>query len=261
MTSGRLFSQLVNIMRRLRSPVGCPWDRAQTPATLTQFIVEECYEVVEAIERGSAEELREELGDLLLQVVFQAQIAEEKELFDIGGVLEGIVDKLRRRHPHVFGKSKADTPAEVLELWHGLKMEEKQADAQKVPLALPALARAQAVQADASAIGFDWPDASGPSAKVVAELEEVKEATASGKKDRVQEEAGDLLFSAVNLCRLLEIDAETALRLTVNKFEERLKRMEKAAAESGRKLAGMTLPEMDELWEQSKAPENFPRPS
>jgi len=252
MTSGRLFVKLVNLMQRLRSPEGCPWDRAQTPSSLSKFIIEECYEAVEAVENGSAEQLREELGDLLLQVVFQAQLAEEDGLFDISDVLQGIVQKLLRRHPHVFGKSKAESPAEVLEIWHGLKREEKKEEVRSVPAHLPALARAQAVQAVAATIGFDWADASGPQAKIASEAEELQAALKAGEQQKVQEEAGDLLFSVVNLCRMLGIEAETALRRSVRKFEDRMKWMEMAAEQDGKRLIGMTLEEMDDLWEKSK---------
>jgi len=252
MTPGRLFTRLVNIMQRLRSPGGCPWDRAQSPSSLTRFIIEECYEVVEGVERGSGEELREELGDLLLVVVFLAQMEKEIGRFDIVGVLEGIVEKLERRHPHVFGEGKAESAEEVLEVWRGLKQAEKDREVRAIPAWLPALARAQAVQAEASGIGFDWPDASGPEAKVMAEMKELRAAAEGGDRDAVQEEAGDLLFSAVNLCRLLGLDAETALRLTVNKFENRMKWMEAAATETGKTLANLSLEEMDELWEASK---------
>lgn len=261
MTPGRAFTRLVKVVRRLRGPDGCPWDREQTLFSLARFVIEECYEVVEAIEKGSAEDLREELGDVQLMVVLLAELAREQGAFDMSEVLEETVGKLRRRHPHVFGRAKAGSPDEVVELWEGLKAEEKETDLRAVPRSLPALARAQAVQGVASRVGFDWPDASGPRGKVAAELEELGEAVEQQDVGRIEEEAGDVLFSVVNLCRMLGVDAETALRGTVGKFEERMKQMERTAAKAGKTLPSLTLAEMDALWEESKGKEPAARQS
>ena len=236
-------SRLVAVMRRLRGPGGCEWDAAQTWATIAPYTIEEAYEVADAIERDDAEALRDELGDLTLQVVFHSAIAEDAGRFTLADVLAGISDKLERRHPHVFGD--APTPG-----WEALKAAERADDPDRSALAgvakaLPALKRAEKIGARAARVGFDWPDASGARAKIDEELAEL--AAAGTEHDRV-EELGDLLFAAVNLSRHLKIDPEAALRAATDKFEARFRAME---AEAGA-LGGKRLDELEALWSAAK---------
>lgn len=257
--SGEQFDALVRIMERLRADNGCPWDREQTRETLKPFLIEEAYEVVEAIDEGDPKHLMEELGDLLFQVVFHAQVAAERREFTIGQVLAATADKMVRRHPHVFGDSTASTTREVLEQWEELKREERNAVAaipasalDGVPRELPGLLRAQRLQDKASRTGFDWPEISGAMAKVEEELGELKEAIGSAVPEAVEEELGDVLFSLVNLARFLNLSAEDAIRKSITRFATRFQYMEEAVQGDGRRLKEMSIEEMNRLWEEAK---------
>lgn len=257
--SGEQFDALVQIMERLRADNGCPWDREQTRETLKPFLIEEAYEVVEAIDEGDPKHLMEELGDLLFQVVFHAQVAAERREFTIGQVLAATADKMVRRHPHVFGDSTASTTREVLEQWEELKREERNAVAaipasalDGVPRELPGLLRAQRLQDKASRTGFDWPEISGAMAKVEEELGELKEAIGSAVPEAVEEELGDVLFSLVNLARFLNLSAEDAIRKSITRFATRFQYMEEAVQGDGRRLKEMSIEEMNRLWEEAK---------
>ena len=237
--------RLVGIMARLRDPVsGCEWDSVQTFATIAPYTIEEAYEVADAIARDDMVDLRDELGDLALQVVFHARIAEEARLFDLSDVLNGIADKLERRHPHIFG----DAAAGGHHLWETIKAEERKAHADQsalagVALALPALERAAKLQKRAARTGFDWPDIEGPKAKIHEELDEI----ASAPPEMVEEEVGDLLFAVVNFARHLKVDPEEALRKANRKFEKRFRTIEQAPD-----FIGLTLDEMEALWVDAK---------
>lgn len=267
MTGGE-FERLVQIMARLRAPGGCPWDRAQSREDLKPYLVEETYEVLDAIEQKDPAMLREELGDLLLQVVFHAQIAAEEGAFTIEDVCREINEKLVRRHPHVFGDVKADTPDQVLVNWEAIKKEEKaeKGDGEEpsvlagVPKVLPALLKAYRLQQKAARVGFDWEERAQVEAKVREEWDELNEAVAEGDKEHVRDEMGDFLFALVNLSRFLELDPEDALQLANGKFMRRFKGIEAEARRRGRDIHGMSLAEMDELWELMKARERGDSP-
>lgn len=260
MTSPALapIAQLRSIVARLRAPGGCPWDREQTHASLRDGLLEEAYEVVDAINAADDANLREELGDLLLQSVFHAQIAEEEGRFNFDDVAQGISDKLIRRHPHVFGEDHCADSAEVLVRWDQIKAAEKGGAApgsvlDGVPRSLAALMRAQKVQKKAAKVGFDW-DAIGPVvAKVREELAEVEEAVAAGEAGAVEEELGDLLFSVVNLARKLKVDAEVALQRATGKFIGRFQALEALSRERALSMETLTLAELDALWDEVKA--------
>ncbi|MFZ5817506.1 MAG: nucleoside triphosphate pyrophosphohydrolase [Bacillota bacterium] len=244
---------LVEVMARLRAPGGCPWDREQTHQTLRKYMLEEAYEAVEAIDSGDPQLLCEELGDVLLQVVFHAQIAREAGTFDLHDIVEGITAKLVRRHPHVFGDVVAETADDVTRNWEAIKRAEKGGEAPesvlgKVSGALPALSRAHEVQKRAAKVGFDWEDIEGPVAKVREELAEVLAASPAEREGEI----GDLLFAVVNLARMLKVDPEIALSRTTAKFVRRFRHIERRTAEMGRKLEEMSLAEMDELWNEAK---------
>jgi len=249
--------RLVELMARLRAEGGCPWDREQTHESLKPYLLEECYEVLEAIDGGHPAKLREELGDLLLQVVFHARLAAEQGQFDLQEIARSIADKLEHRHPHVFGSVRVRDSDEVVDNWEALKRAEphnadRASALDGIPSALPALARATAMQKAAAKVGFDWPDAAGPAAKVEEELQELAAAREQADARRTAEEWGDLLFALVNLTRFARLDAEEALRVATRRFEERFRAMERLAAERGEELPAMTLAEMDVLWEAVK---------
>lgn len=244
---------LVEVMARLRAPDGCPWDREQTHASLRRYLLEEAYEAVEAIDDGDPEHLCEELGDVLLQVVFHAQIAREAGRFDMRDVVSGITEKLIRRHPHVFGGASAKTAEEVTRRWDAIKRAErggKEAGSllDGVSRSLPALSRACELQKRAARAGFDWDDAAGPAEKV---REELAEALSAPPEER-EAEVGDLLFAVVNLARKLGVDPEVALTGASAKFERRFRYVEERLAEKGLRPADVTLAEMDALWEEGK---------
>src|SRR5574341_1618455 len=258
--SGERFDGLVRIMERLRADGGCPWDREQTRESLKPFLIEEAYEVVEAIDEGDPGQLLEELGDLLFQVIFHAQVAAERGEFTIGQVLAATADKMVRRHPHVFSDGTASTAGEVLEQWEKLKREERDAVAavpgsalDGVPKELPALLRAQRLQDKASRAGFDWPDISGVIEKFREELDELKAAMHDAAEDQMELELGDLLFSMVNLARFLNLSAEDALRKSIARFNGRFRFMERTIEQEGRKLKEASAEEMNSLWEEAKA--------
>ncbi len=249
------FPRLLEIMRLLRAPGGCPWDAEQTHDSIRRNRLEEAYEVCEAIDLRDDVLLCEELGDVLLQVVFHARMAEEAGVFSIDDVIDGICQKLIIRHPHVFGDAQAHTAGEVLSRWEEIKQETKgqesqSAAMQSVARSLPALTRAEKVQKKAAKVGFDWPEVSGALDKLSEEQTELREALA-GRGDP-EEELGDLLFSAVNAARLSGIDPERALEKATEKFITRFTKVEQAAGELGKSLREMDLAEMDRLWEQVK---------
>ena len=254
--------ELRALVARLRAPGGCPWDREQTHASLRAGLIEEAYEVVGAIDTGNPANLREELGDLLLQVVFHAQIAAEDRRFTLDDVANAIVEKLVRRHPHVFGKAECADSAAVLGRWEEIKRAEKGESSASVIAgvdpALPALMRAQQIQKKAARIGFDWSEIGPVLEKVREELREIESAISGAGADaaesarRIEEETGDLLFAVVNLARKLKLDAEIALTLATKKFVGRFREMERIAAERGLDLRTMSLSGMDILWEEVK---------
>ncbi|GMR05052.1 MAG: nucleoside triphosphate pyrophosphohydrolase [Thermodesulfobacteriota bacterium] len=248
------FEALKRLMERLRADNGCPWDRAQTLGSLTPFIIEEAYEVVSAIDSGSTEDIREELGDLLFQVVFAARVAEEADEFDVEDVIKTLIEKMVRRHPHVFGDKKADTPEEVLVHWAEIKKGEHKGGGvlSGVPEAMPALLRAHKISKKAAKAGFDWKDIEGVLDKVTEELSEFSEAIRSKDPSKVEEELGDLLFTIVNAARFLEVSPEEALRKTIGKFMRRFHHIEKSLSERGAGLSTATTEEMEGLWEEAK---------
>jgi tetrapyrrole methylase family protein/MazG family protein len=261
------FARLAEIIARLRAPDGCPWDREQTHLTLRKHLIEESYEVIDAIEHEDSDHLREELGDLLMQPVLHAQIAAEENRFDIVDVLEEISDKLVRRHPHVFGDVTADDSATVLKNWDAIKQQEKASKSDLpeldnasilsgVPRALPSLALAMEISKKAARAGFEWPDVLAVMDKLREETDEVQSELESGAdKQRVSEELGDLLFTVVNVARWQKIDPELALRDTVARFTERFQQMEAVARAQNRVLDALSPAEWDELWNAAKAAE------
>lgn len=247
--------RLREIVARLRAPDGCPWDREQTHSSLRALLVEECHEVIDAIERSDDANLREELGDLLLHVVMHAQMAEERGAFDLEHVAAEICEKMIRRHPHVFGDSAASNSEEVLQQWDAIKRKEKGVDSgvlDGVAASLPALLRAQTLQKKAARVGFDWPDAEPVFAKLGEETAEIREAVSVNDPAAIESEIGDLLFSAVNLARKLGVDAETALAGANKRFSARFRRIEESLRAQGRRPEDAPLEELDRLWEQAK---------
>ena len=256
---GAAFERLCAIVARLRAPGGCPWDREQTLDSLKPCLVEECYELLDVMAGDNAPGHCEELGDVLLQVVFQALLREEKGEFTVADALNGVSDKLVRRHPHVFGDVVVKGADDVLRNWEQIKKgEKKDADGAPrsaiagVPAALPSLLRAQRVQAKAARVGFDWPDRDGPQAKIAEELAELEQAVKDGDDAKVEDEMGDVLFSLVNLCRFLKVDAETALRGAVDKFSRRFQTVERMTQEAGVDMRSCTLAELDRYWDEAK---------
>lgn len=258
--------RLLDIMARLRDPErGCPWDRAQSFATIAPYTIEEAYEVAEACERGDAASLKDELGDLLFQVVFHARMAEEAGLFAFNDVAAAIADKMRRRHPHVFGDAViADAAAQTV-AWEEHKAAERHAKAQAsgarpsaldgVGGALPALTRAEKLQRRAARVGFDWPEAAPVLDKIAEEIGELRQAMAQGKPEDIADELGDLLFAMVNLARHVETDPEQALRAACRKFERRFRRVEALLEAAGRSVDSASLDEMEAEWRRAKAEE------
>ncbi|MDA0335001.1 MAG: nucleoside triphosphate pyrophosphohydrolase [bacterium] len=260
-TTCSAFHELVRIMTRLRAADGCPWDREQDHNTLKPHLLEETYEVLDAIDAGDDDELRSELGDVLLQVVFHAQIASESGRFTADDVCRAITDKLIRRHPHVFADVAVADADDVLRNWEQIKREERSSDEGPAPSALdgiprpmPALLRAQRVQEKASRVGFDWEHVDGALAKVTEEIEELRqECDAGGTPERIHEEFGDLLFALVNVARFMKVAPEDALRGAVDKFDRRFRRVEQVLAARGTSLRAATLQEMDTVWNEIKA--------
>ena len=255
----RTFDELVALMTTLRGPQGCPWDRKQTLQTLKPFVIEESYEVVDAIDRDDRHDLKEELGDFLLQAVFIAELTREEGSFDINDAVTAIHDKLVRRHPHVFGEVEAHDAEQVLVNWEKLKNEERKAENKSVlagvPQSLPALLRASRLTEKAARVGFDWRRAEDVFAKLEEEIGEVREAIALGDQGNIHEEIGDLLFTVANIARKLNVNAEEALQSTNRKFMHRFESMERAVREKGQNLDQLSLEEMDALWDASKSSE------
>ncbi len=241
------FDRLLKVMEELRSK--CPWDRAQTHESLKRYLIEEAYELLDAIDSGDDQKLKEELGDLLLQVVFHAQIAKERSAFNMEQVIEGLIKKLIDRHPHVFG---CESPEEVLKNWEERKLKERESLLDGVPRSLPALMRSQKLQDRASLVGFDFQEPKQVIEKLMEELQELQEAMASGSKRELEHELGDLLTAVVELGRLLRLDAELCLQKANDRFERRFRYMERRAKELGKSLRDMSLEEMDVLWQEAK---------
>jgi tetrapyrrole methylase family protein/MazG family protein len=256
------FSRLVHIMKRLRGPGGCPWDAEQTHESLKRYLIEETYEVVEAIDSNDHTLLREELGDLLLQPVFHSTIAEEQGEFTIGDVIDSICDKLIRRHPHVFGNQEINTAAEQVENWEQIKKaekgEERKSALSGVPPHMPALMKAQKVSEKAARVGFDWEHIDQVMKKVREELGELEETMIEGNIIRMEEELGDLLFATVNLGRFLSLNPEQALNRTIDRFVRRFVFVEESIHSGGGNLRKASLEEMDNLWEEAKKREKNP---
>jgi MazG family protein len=263
---GVLFERLLDVMMRLRAPHGCPWDREQTRVSLKPYLIEEAYEVLEAIEAGRSAPLKEELGDLLFQVVFHARLAEELGEFTMGDLLEQLIGKMVRRHPHVFGDALVGTATEALAQWEAIKQREAVEKGQQrsildgVPRALPALLRAQRVQSKAARVNFDWPAASAAWSKVEEEMRETGEALAVGNVERIYEELGDVLFSLVNVARLAKLDAEEALHGAIEKFRRRFAEMEAELAARGTSVSAVTADELERAWESAKVAERGKQP-
>ncbi len=252
--------RLLEIMRRLRGPDGCPWDREQTIESLKSNLIEETYEVIDAMASGDRSELKEELGDLLLQVVFQAQICDEEGLFNFDDVAEVIADKLVRRHPHVFGDVQADTPDQVIRNWEKIKKTEKGGKTPRslvdgIPRHLPALSKAHLVQKRVAKVGFEWDEISGVVDKLEEELAEVKEAMQKQDAAAIREELGDLLFSTVNLSRYLGHESEELLNENISKFMRRFQGLESRLHAEGRELENCSIDELEAVWQAVKQAE------
>jgi len=272
-TTGSKFEKLVEIMAKLRGPDGCPWDKQQDFNSLKPMLVEEVYEVLEAVENNDSDGLSEELGDLLLHVVFHAQLGKETGQFDIDTVIGKISDKLVRRHPHVFGSETASTPEEVIKNWEAIKAQEKAEKLKNrtpeqrgllegIPSKLPALHEAHQISSRAARVGFDWPDVNGIFDKLQEEVHELQEVISSSsgddkRRDRLEDEIGDMLFVIVNIARYLKIDSESALKRANRKFKTRFQYMEKELAGQGKTLDQTSLDEMEALWQKAKS-ENVP---
>lgn len=256
---GNRFERIMEIMRRLRAPGGCPWDAEQSHESLKRYLLEEAYEVIEAIDNGSDEHLKEELGDLLLQPVFHAAIAEERGAFSMDDLLDTLADKLIRRHPHVFGDAVIKDSRAQIENWENIKKAEKGEERRSalagVPPHLPALLKAQKITEKAARVGFDWEHVDQVMAKVMEELHEFEEALASGDQQHTEAELGDLLFAIANLGRFLALDTEEALRKTISRFQCRFSYLEDQMHKRGISLHDASLAEMDELWEEAKRKE------
>jgi tetrapyrrole methylase family protein/MazG family protein len=248
------FADLVAIMARLRGKDGCPWDRRQSKEDLKPFLIEETYEILEALDRGDDEGLQEELGDLLFHIIFMARIAEEEGAFNINDVIRGIAEKMRHRHPHVFGGLEVSNTHEVEVNWAKLKAAEKPRGSlmEGLPRHLPALMRALRLTQRAAQVGFDWEDADQVWAKLEEELKEFQEALREERKEALREELGDILFTLVNLARFIGVDPEDALRRVTNKFTQRFTYIEQRLQEQGKTPQEVSLAEMDTLWEESK---------
>jgi MazG family protein len=258
---GALFERLLEIMARLRGPGGCPWDREQTRTSLKPYLLEEAYEVLEAIESSDPRPIEEELGDLLFQVVFHAQVAREMGEFTMADLLVRLCDKMVTRHPHVFGDASVGTAGEALTQWEAIKQRQAEESGRRrsvidgVPRALPSLLRAQRMQSTASRVHFDWPDAAAAWAKVNEEVAEASRALVDGDPRRIQDELGDVLFSVVNVARLSGIDAEEALQGAIEKFRRRFIDMEADLIAQGKSVGTVAQHEMERSWEAAKARE------
>jgi tetrapyrrole methylase family protein/MazG family protein len=249
------FEKLVEIMAALRGDKGCPWDKEQTRQSLKPFLVEETYEVLDAIDEDDPEKIKEELGDLLFQIVFQCQIAKEREEFHIHDVIEKIAKKMIGRHPHVFGDARYETAEEVLTQWEDRKRDEgksRESILEGIPRELPSLLKAHRVQSRASRVGFDWKQTEDVLVKLEEELQEFRRALENKDRGEIEDELGDLFFVLVNISRFVGVNPEDALRKTISKFISRFRYIEMKAAESGKRLSEMTLQEMDAFWDEAK---------
>lgn len=249
------FEELVNIVARLRSPEGCPWDREQTRESLKQYLVEEFYELIDTLEENDDKGMKEELGDLLFQIVLQSQISKEENKFDIHDVVDGIVRKMMRRHPHVFGDKDLKTSGDVEVWWEEHKVSEGKGHASAiggVPRSLPALLRAQKIQFKATKVGFDWEKIDDVFEKLEEEIKELKNALSRKKHEEIEDELGDLFFVLVRIANFVNVNPEDALRKTIRKFIKRFSYIETEAFKMGKNLSDMTLAEMDVLWEEAK---------
>jgi tetrapyrrole methylase family protein/MazG family protein/ATP diphosphatase len=267
MLTGKKFERLVEIMAQLRGPDGCPWDKEQDFNTLKPMLVEETYEVLEAIDNADFDGLSEELGDILLHVVFHSQLAREQQKFDIDTVVDNICEKLVRRHPHVFGSETAGSPEEVIKNWEAIKAQEKaeklkgRSPAQRsllegIPSKLPAIHEAHQIASRAARVGFDWPDIEGVFGKLHEEIGELREAISGpeeSRQSRLEDEIGDLLFVIVNIARFLKIDSESALKRANRKFKSRFQHMESELAKSGKTIESVSPEEMEALWQHAKS--------
>lgn len=256
----KLFESLVDVIATLRGENGCPWDREQTHSSLKSTLIEETYETVEAIDSGDSNHLREELGDLLLNIMLQAQIADESENFDIYDVIESLTEKLIRRHPHVFGNVDVENADEVVKNWESIKSQEEGYEDREsvldgIPDALPALLRGQKIQKRAARVGFDWDNISDVFNKVEEELNEVNDSLKNDNQDEIEMEIGDLLFAVVNLCRFVDLQAEETLRKANRKFVNRFKRMETVLNTQGKNISDQSLEELDKIWDVVKKDE------
>jgi len=262
-TQTKNVERLLKIMARLRGPGGCPWDREQTHQSIRHNLIEECYEALDALDHGKTTAFRDELGDILLQIAFHAQMASENGKFDFDAVAKSISDKLVHRHPHVFGSARARNSAEVLQQWETIKKSEKGSTSivplDDLPKHLPALLKADKVQRKVARVGFDWKHVDDVVAKVEEEVRELKGALASKSRKQFEEEVGDLLFAVVNLARFENLQAEELLDRSVAKFVTRFQQIENAVQASGRRLEDCTLEELDALWESAKHKPTQPR--
>jgi len=248
--------KLVEIVTQLRAPDGCPWDREQTHQSIRNLLLEECYEVIEAIDENNDTMLQEELGDVLLHIVFHAHLASERNAFTLDDVTESISEKLVRRHPHVFGDEQCSDSSEVLQKWDELKKKEKSDRKSRldgIPPILPALMQAREMQKKAAKAGFDWDDPKGVIHKTREELDELESALESGDRTGIREEIGDLLFSLVNLARHLDVDAEEACRLTNRKFSRRFRHIETALERDGKTMEETSIDELESYWQAAKS--------
>jgi len=248
---------LVALMAKLRGPDGCPWDRKQSANSLKPFLIEECYEVLDALDEGDPQKVKEELGDLLFQIIFHSRIAEERQEFTLNDVITANIEKMTRRHPHVFGDAKLETDKEVLANWEDLKKKEKGYENRKslldgVPRHLPSLLRAHSLQERAARVGFDWNRIDEALPKLDEEIAEFKESLKQKDTAGIEEELGDIFFMLVNVSRFLSINPEDALRKTIAKFIHRFRYIEESAASTERSLNDMTLDEMEQLWQEAK---------
>jgi MazG family protein len=250
------FTELVRIMKKLRHPrSGCPWDLAQSPESLKEYILEEAHELIEAIDRGQDEEIKEELGDLLLQIIFLSQMSEEKKKFSIRDVINAICEKLVRRHPHIFGQVKVNGAAEVKVNWEKIKIAEKskQSVISDYPITMPSLLLANRIASQASGVGFDWNDAEKAFSKIDEEIEELRAEIRAGRLHEAENEIGDLLFAVANVARLLKINPEFALARTNKKFTSRFRFIERELKKRGQDIRNTTLAELEILWNQAKS--------
>ncbi len=258
---GENFNKLIQIVNTLMGENGCPWDRVQTRESLKPYLVEETYETLEALDSNNPEKIKDELGDLLYQILFHSKISENHKEFSINDVIENLSEKMVRRHPHVFAQGKLETPDEVIDQWEDIKKNEKtnkdhQSLLDSVPQNLPSLARAQKLQKKAAKQGFDWDQIDDVLTKLDEEISEFKEALKNGNEKEITEEFGDLLFVLVNIGRFKKIDAEEALRLTNKKFIQRFQYIEQKVKSSGKTLKETSLKKMEEYWQEAKKPLN-----